>query len=447
MTNPTNPQSPNTEFIIPLTDNEFIPPVSRWTTLGGISLIGTIGVAVGLAAITPFPTTVKASASVRPDGDVKIIQTAGEGSVKKLLVKEAQEVKQGQPIALIDDSRLQTRKSQLEGSIQQGMLQIQHLDAQRLSLNNQIDAERNLMNGTRGSTQADLARIEREYADKKSIAFREVQEAEANKAAAKAEFIAFEQASKEGAVPGVQVETKRQNFLAAEARLERAKTSLNPTSSAISAAQEQVAQSQATGQSKLAGLQKEKGSLQQQQTQVQNQVDKDRKELKQVNKELEDVVIRAQTDGNILKMVLRNEGQVVRTGEVIAQIAPKNSPLNIKARVIPQDIGEVRVGQRVNMRVSAYMYTDYGTLEGKVISVGADVITSQPQVQEGNNSNKSETAPAYFEVTIQPDRTYLTKGDRKYEIHAGMEVQADIISKEETILTFILRKARLLVGV
>jgi HlyD family type I secretion membrane fusion protein len=297
------------------------------------------------------------------------------------------------------------------------------------------------------SSQSDLARIEREYADKRDIALREVQEAEANMAAAKSEFIAFENASKEGGVPKVQVETKRQTYLATQARWERTKTSLHPTSATISAAQAQIAQSQARGQSTLASLQKDKEALQQQRSQVQNQVDKDRKELEQVIKELQDVVIRAQVEGTILKMVLRNEGQVVRLGEVVAQIAPKNTPLSIKARVIPQDIGEVRVGQRVNMRVSAYTYTDYGTIEGKVISVGADAITSQPQVQEGNNSNKSEIAPAYFEVTIQPDRTYLTKGDRKYEIHAGMEVQADIISKEETVMTFILRKARLLVGV
>lgn len=75
---------------------------------------------------------------------------------------------------------------------------------------------------------------------------------------------------------------------------------------------------------------------------------------------------------------------------------------------------------------------------------GADAIA--PQSQDGNSANKTEAIPAYFEVTIQPDKTYLTKGNRQYEIQAGMEVQADIIGKEETVLTFVLRKARLLVG-
>jgi hypothetical protein len=59
------------------------------------------------------------------------------------------------------------------------------------------------------------------------------------------------------------------------------------------------------------------------------------------------------------------------------------------------------------MRVSAYSYTDYGTLEGKEASIGADAIS--PQSQDGNSGNNPEAVPAYFEVTIQPERTYLTK--------------------------------------
>ena len=457
--------STNTEFIIPLKNDEFLPPLSRWMTLGGFFLLGAVALTTGIAAITPAPVTVRAAASVRPDGDVKIIQSGVEGAVKKLVVKETEEVKQGQPIAIIDDSRLQTRKSQLEGSIQQGQLQLQQLDAQMLNLSNQIAAEQiqlqqldaqmlnlsnqiaaeqNLTTRTLASGEAELVRVEREYSDKREIALREVQEAEANMMLAKAESIGFGKAAKDGGVPMLQAEAKQQAYIAAQARLERAKTSLNPTNATISVVQEQLAQSEARGQSTTANLLKENEALQQRRAEILNQINKDRKDLQQVVKELADVVIRAQADGTILKMALRNEGQVVRLGEVVAQISPKNAPLTIKARLAPQDIGEVRIGQRVNMRVSAYSYTDYGTLEGKVISIGADAIA--PQSQDGNSANKPEAVPAYFEVTIQPERTYLTKGDRQYEIQAGMEVQADIIGKEETVLTFVLRKAKLLVG-
>jgi multidrug efflux pump subunit AcrA (membrane-fusion protein) len=94
--------------------------------------------------------------------------------------------------------------------------------------------------------------------------------------------------------------------------------------------------------------------------------------------------------------------------------------------------------------VSTYPYPDYGTLNGAVRAIAPDTITPQ-------SNNASAVAP-YYEVTIQPERFYLVKGkplrDRfashQYPIQPGMEVTADITSREETVLTFILRKARLL---
>ncbi len=59
--------------------------------------------------------------------------------------------------------------------------------------------------------------------------------------------------------------------------------------------------------------------------------------------------------------------------------------------------------------------------------------------------NRGTSAIAsYYEVTIQPERPFVVRRDRSYPITSGMEVTADIISREETVLTFILRKARLL---
>ncbi|WP_052050575.1 HlyD family efflux transporter periplasmic adaptor subunit [Leptolyngbya sp. KIOST-1] len=435
------------EFVIPLDNDEFIPSVSRWVTLGGAFLLSTVGIGVGLAAITPFPDTVRASASVRPDGEVKIVQAATEGIIEKLEVEETQKVEQGQVIARIDDSRLRTRKSQLENSIQQGQIQIQMLDTQRMNLSSQIAAEQNLMARSITLAQAELIRIEREYTDKQAVAVKEVQEAEAHVASAKGEFEAWERLGKEGAAAQVEVESKRQAYIAAQARLERVQTTLNPTSATVSVAQEQIAQSRARGESISATLQRDVGALLQQKVQIQAQVSKDQKEIQQVINELKDTIVRAQTDGTILKMDIRNEGQFVRPGEVIAHISPQDTPLVIKARVSPQDIGKVKVGQEVKMRVSAYTYTDYGTLDGNVISVAADATAPQAQPQEPSKASPESSVSPYFEITIQPKQTYLRKGDYKHEIQAGMEVQADIISQKETVLTFILRKARLLMGV
>jgi len=242
------------------------------------------------------------------------------------------------------------------------------------------------------------------------------------------------------------ISRQQQAVEAALARQKRAASALNPSNAVISIAKEKIAQERATGGTNLARLNQERESLLQRQIEIKNQISSTQKDLKQVDTELLKTVITSPESGTILKLELRNSGQVVRAGDAIAQIAPSNAPLVIKARVSAADISKVQVCKtalvteciegKVQMRVSAYPYPDYGTLKGAVRSITPDAITPQ-------NNGTSPVAP-YFEVTIEPDKLNLQKGDRSYPIQPGMEITADIISKEETVLTFILRKARLL---
>ena len=98
------------------------------------------------------------------------------------------------------------------------------------------------------------------------------------------------------------------------------------------------------------------------------------------------------------------------------------------------------------MRVSAYAYTDYGILKGKVMSISADAITLKASNQGIYQTQDGSTETSYFEVVIEPEKTFLLKSENKYEIQPGMEVKVDIISDEESMFIFILRKARLFIG-
>ena len=75
-------------------------------------------------------------------------------------------VKQGDAIATIDNSQLQTKKSQFQGSIQNSQLQLTQIAAQISALDTQREAESNLMNRNIASAQVDLNRNERDHKDK-----------------------------------------------------------------------------------------------------------------------------------------------------------------------------------------------------------------------------------------------------------------------------------------
>jgi multidrug efflux pump subunit AcrA (membrane-fusion protein) len=63
---------------------------------------------------------------------------------------------------------------------------------------------------------------------------------------------------------------------------------------------------------------------------------------------------------------------------------------------------------------------------------------------DATTPNNTSSALYYYDVTIQPERSFLVRGDRHYALQPRMEINANIISQKETVLTFLLRKARLL---
>jgi len=433
MVNEINPES-----LPQVQSDEFLPSISPWTTLGGGILVVSFSAAVALASVLNYNVTVKAPATIRPAGELRIAQAASEGIVKSIEVKENQVVSKGEAIAFIDDSQLQTKKLQLQGNIQQNQLQQAQIAAQLNSLDAQIDAETRLTERAVAAAQAELRLQQQDHQEKQVTAQAEVQAAEASLELAQEEMKRYQQLANTGAIAELQVKTKEQAFKLAQAKLKQAQAGLNPSDATVAIATERIAQEKARGLATLATLKKERENLQSTQIEAQNALSRDTKDLQQIGIELSKTLILAPTDGTILKLELRNTGQVVGVGGAIAQIAPSNTPLLVKARVAAQDIDRVKPGQQVQMQVSACPYPEYGTLKGTVTTVSADAL---PMTSDGAATSAS---PAAYEVTIQPQTRFVGHSDRQCRLQAGMEGRADIISRSETVLQFILRKARLL---
>jgi multidrug efflux pump subunit AcrA (membrane-fusion protein) len=483
-------RNPNPDFLPIHQEDEFLPPVSGWTIFGGLFLVGTVAIAFTVSAFTPLPVTVKATAMVRPNGEVKLVQAPTEGTVTKIEIKENQTVTQGQALVTLDASRFSTRESQLQGNELQNLQQLQQISEQIKSLNLQIDAETEKMNRAISGAQADHLRMGKEHQERGLTVEAQINEARANVQIAEEEWqksqsdLKAAESSLRGSESALKIAqqksdryqqvgesalgkdrleeaqlaveqqgelvVERQALLqsqkqsvtrqlnaveSAKARLQAALATVNPSDGLVIMAQEKMAQEKATGEGSLARLSQEKSNLLQRQSELEKQLSNDQQESLQVQREISKTVVSAPISGVILKLNLRNPNQTVRVGEEIAQIAPSNTPLVIKAKVSTGDISKVKIGQKSQMRVSAYPYPDYGILEGRVISISPDAIIPQ-------NTGVNSILP-YYEVTIQSDKVYL-KDDPKNALQPGMEIQADIVAKNETVLTFILRKARLL---
>jgi multidrug efflux pump subunit AcrA (membrane-fusion protein) len=481
---------------------EFLPPIGFWTVVGGLAGLAVFGTGIWLSTILKYKTSVQASAVIRPVGELKVVQSAVEGSIVSIQVKENQSVKAGDPIATINDSKLETKQSQLEGEIQKSKQQMSAVEAQVNALTRQMEAEAKQVERTIAGDLSQIERYEREFRDKNIMSKAEVDEAEANVRTAEKELQAneaemqsaianlrsaqatyqaavikakrFEIAASSGVISKSQFEEAQlaakqqeqaviaqqstiarqektiaryeQSVAAARAKVARAQAGLNPSRAEIDTVRQKIAREQAIGQSTIARLNREREQLLQQRVDAYNQILTTQKELKQIAADRQFSTVRAPVSGIIQDLNLRNNFQVVRPGDRLAQIVPDNTPLDIKAIVPGSDIDKIKVGQVVNMRVSSCPYTEYGVLNGKVTEVASDA-SNNGNSMEGRALTKESGAnnPPTYSVTIKPETLQLgVEGKTKCQIRSGMEGRTDIISKEETAFQFMMKKARLI---
>jgi HlyD family type I secretion membrane fusion protein len=437
----------NPNLLPAIQSEELLPPVNPLVVGGGLFIVGTVFTAINLASVIKYDVTVKANATVRPTGDIRLVQAAEAGTIKQILVKGNQIVKQGDIIATIDDSQLQTKKKQLQDNIQQIKQQQSNLSVQIEQLDSQISSEKLSIEQAVAVAKDDYDRIERTFRNQQVATQADVDEAQAQLMYATGALDRYQQLANTGAISIIQIEEKKQLYHTAQAKLSKALAEQNPTNAILAIAQGKIIQEHEKGKAAIASLNKERQEIVRNQVELQKQISSDEKEIQQINAQLQKTAIRSPVSGTILELKLRNSGQVVNIGDEVAQIAPNMAPLIVKAKVNTEDIGKVstcnapsfncKEGQ-VNMRVSAYPYPDYGILKGSVKSVSADTILPQ--------ANSPVSSP-YYEVTIQPDRLLLEKNGRDYPIQPGMEITADIISRQETALEFILRKAKLMADI
>jgi HlyD family secretion protein len=449
-------------------NQDSLPPISRWTSLAGIFLVGSGCTMITLSSWVKYNVTIKASGVVRPVGETRLVQSEIESTVKYILVKENQIVKQGDVIANLDIEELLIKQSQVGGNIHQIKLQLVQIDSQILTLGTQILAEKRVINRIVAAAKAELVRSLHEYQiqrintnteylaaltslDKEDIGLRK---AEADLNFAKADRDRYQLLSQTGAVgrrefeekklvveqSKLNLEQEKESINIAQIKLLSTKAAINPTNANVIIAEEHIPQETAQGEASIAVLNKEKESLIQKKVELQTQLKEYQKDLEQLKTQLKKSIIVATSRGIILKLNLRNPGQVVRVSESVAEIAPNDAPLVIKAMIPTSEIRKVNIGQEVKLRVNACPYPDYGTLKGYVKSISPDTVTG-----EIKNADTAQNTPnSYFQVTIKPESRSFGNSDRKCLIQSGMDASADIISRRETALQYILRKARLI---
>jgi adhesin transport system membrane fusion protein len=120
-------------------------------------------------------------------------------------------------------------------------------------------------------------------------------------------------------------------------------------------------------------------------------------------------------------------GGFVQAGEKIMEVVPMGDKLLVETRVTPKDIAFIKVGDKALVKVTAYDFSTYGGLDGRVVQVSADSIYDEA------------TREAYFNVIVETKRAYLNASGRRLPITPGMMTDTQIITGQKSVLSYLMK--------
>ena len=142
--------------------------------------------------------------------------------------------------------------------------------------------------------------------------------------------------------------------------------------------------------------------------------------------QLRRVDIRAPQDGMVLQSTVHTVGGVITAGDAVMMIVPQAEDLSVEAKVNPQDIDKLQIGQKTLLRLSAFNQRTTPELNGVVTRVSADVTTDQRSGQ------------TYYTIRVSmPPEEIARLGDVK--LIPGMPVEAFVQTGDRTMLSYLIK--------
>lgn len=134
-----------------------------------------------------------------------------------------------------------------------------------------------------------------------------------------------------------------------------------------------------------------------------------------------------------VKQVLVNTvGQAVQANANIVELVPIEETLLLEAKVRPQDIAFIRPGLPAMVKISAFDFSVYGGLPGKVERISGDSFKEERSGPRGEDQ-------IFYKVLVRTQKNYLERYGQKLSIKSGMVASVDVITGHKTVLEYLLK--------
>ncbi len=356
-------------------------------------LLATVVVALGWAALSNVDIVTKANGRIVPDGREQLIASLEGGILRELHVREGQTVEEGQVLAELDPTRFEAQ--QAEGQ------------AKRLAL------------------RATVARLQAEAAGKPLVFPPELKDSKAITDGETDSYLARQRAlgeavelnrrsiallSKELAV----AEAMSAKGLMSEVEVMRVRRQVNDLNLQV---QERINRFRQDASAEL--------------VKVRNELSQVEEQMVVRDDALRRTALKSPVRGVVKTIKANTVGGVVSPGSAVMEIVPVSGRVLVEARIKPQDIGFVKPGQDVVVKLTAYDYTIYGGLTGKVETLSPDAI---------GDPDRPGPDGTWYRALVRADTPQLRAANgRPLEVLPGMSGTVEVRTGQRSVLSFLLR--------
>lgn len=442
----------------PQSDHEFLPaaleimekPPSPGLRILMLCLCGLFTIALIWSFVGKVDVVATASGKVIPTGNVKIIQPIEIGMVRAIHVKNGQRVKKGQLLIELDP----TIAGADEAQAGKGLMTAQIVTARNRAILAQMGGGSGRFaspSGTPGdvaNTQSVLIRasIAEYQAERASLRQARAEQA-ANLAGTNAEIAKLRET-----LPLIERGYAKRKELTdkgyfSEIRLldyeqQRVELMRNIDVQSANAARARAAMANLDAQIAKLGANLARTSSTEMAT-AQGEAMVRAEELVKSTKRKEYQQLRAPIDGVVQQLAITTIGGVVQPAQALMVIVPDDAQVVVEANVLNKDIGFIREGQPVRVKLEAFPFTDYGIIPGVVETISRDAIDTGAQAPPDGSDPQDRRANAMpqglvYAARIRLRQSTISVRGRNEPIGPGLAVQAEIKTGERRIIDYLL---------
>jgi HlyD family secretion protein len=392
-----------------------------------------------IATFVDVDAVIMASGRLTADAPPIVLQPIERGIIRELKVKEGDVVKKGQVLATLDPTFAQADMTSLTAQERQMLAQVRRLEAE---LNNVPYTISNTLNAEEQLQATLYQQRQSQYASRLRSFDEDIRKLQASIKTAEDDG---ESAAKQVAV-AKEVETMRANLFQSQTgsklNLLDAQSTRMRAERDYQEAQDRRVELEHTLESKVAERQ---SFVDEWRRQLLEELVKAKGDAAKLDEGLAKatlvnnmIMVTAPEDGVVLEVVKRSVGSVMREAEPLVTLVPSDAPLIAEIMISSGDVGYVRTGDDVIVKVDAFPYLRHGMMEGRLRSVSEESYDAGGKAPEQGRS----TGGAFHRAEVELVKTKLEHMMEGAHIIPGMTVSAEVKVGRRSIMAYFLSPLR-----